>query len=166
MKQRGQSVAFHGLCIALALILAYVEMLLPPLVAGIPGIKIGLPNLVIVFLLYRKGFPSAAAVSLLRIVLVGMLFGNTTAFLYSLAGAVISLTLMGVLRRTGLFSTVGVSISGAVAHNLGQILMAMLLFNTVQLGYYFVVLVVSGTVAGILIGIGSSTLIRRVPTNN
>lgn len=163
MNQRGKSVAFLGLCIALALILAYVEILLPPISTAAPGIKMGLPNLIIMFLFYRKGLRAAAAVSLLRIVLVSMLFGNIAAFLYSLAGAVLSLTVMYVLHRLQRLSVVGVSISGAVAHNLGQILMAMLLFQTVQLGYYFVVLVVSGIAAGVLIGLGTGALIRRLP---
>ncbi len=163
MNQRGKSVAFLGLCIALALILAYVEILLPPISAAAPGIKMGLPNLIIMFLFYRKGLRAAATVSLLRIVLVSMLFGNVAAFLYSVAGAVLSLAVMYMLHRLQWLSVVGVSISGAVAHNLGQILMAMLLFQTVQLGYYFAVLVVTGTLAGVLIGLGTGALIRRIP---
>ena len=163
MNTRARSVAFLGLCVALSLILAYVEILLPPISAAAPGIKMGLPNLIIMFLFYRKGLRAAATVSLLRVVLVSMLFGNVTAFLYSAAGAVLSLAVMTALRRLQWFSVVGVSISGAVAHNLGQILMAMLLFQTVQLGYYFAVLVVSGIVAGVLIGLGTSALIRRIP---
>ncbi len=163
MNSRGKSVAFLGLCIALALILAYVEILLPPISTAAPGIKMGLPNLIIMFLFYRKGLRAAATVSLLRVVLVSMLFGNIAAFLYSVAGAVLSLAVMVILRRLQCFSVVGISICGAVAHNLGQILMAMLLFQTVQLGYYFVVLVVSGIVAGVLIGLGTSALIRRMP---
>ncbi len=163
MNTRGRSVAFLGLCIALALILAYVEILLPPISTAAPGIKMGLPNLIIMFLFYRKGVRAAATVSLLRIVLVSMLFGNVAAFLYSVAGAVLSLAVMVVLQRLQWFSAVGVSIGGAVAHNLGQILMAMLLFQTVRLGYYFAVLVISGIVAGVLIGLGTSILIRRMP---
>ena len=163
MNTRGRSVAFLGLCIALALILAYVEILLPPISTAAPGIKMGLPNLIIMFLFYRKGVRAAATVSLLRIVLVSMLFGTVAAFLYSVAGAVLSLAVMVVLQRLQWFSAVGVSIGGAVAHNLGQILMAMLLFQTVRLGYYFAVLVISGIVAGVLIGLGTSILIRRMP---
>ena len=165
MNERGKSVAFLGLCIALAMILAYVEILLPPISTAAPGIKMGLPNLIILFLFYRKGLRAAAAVSFLRIVLVSMLFGNVAAFLYSVAGAILSLAVTFVLHRLQWLSVVGVSIGGAVAHNLGQILMAMLLFQTVQLGYYFAVLLITGIVAGVLIGLGTSMLIRRIPSS-
>ena len=165
MKQRTKSVAFLGLCTALALILAYVELLLPPLFAAIPGIKIGLPNLIILFLFYRRGLRAAATVSLLRVVLVSMLFGNVAAFLYSIAGGVLSLAVMWLLRRTHTLSVVGVSVGGAVAHNIGQVLMAMVLFETAELGYYAVVLTVTGTLAGVLIGIGAAALSARLPEN-
>ena len=158
-----KKVAFTGLCAALALILAYVEALLPPLFAAVPGIKMGLPNLVIVFLLYRRGFWSAAAVSLVRMVLVSLLFGNAMSFLYSLAGGVLSLSVMVLLKRVPFFSTLGVSVAGGVLHNVGQVLMAMLLLETGELAYYLVVLTVSGTFAGVLIGLGSAALIRKVP---
>lgn len=160
---RAKAVAVTGLCVALALILAYVEMLLPPLLTAVPGIKMGLPNVIIVFLLYRRSFKSAAVVSLLRIVLVGMLFGNAMSLLYSLAGGVLSLAVMALLRRVDRLSTVGVSVSGAVAHNVGQILMAMVLLETTELAYYLVVLTVSGTLAGVLIGLCGALLIKRIP---
>ena len=163
--KRAKTVAVTGLCVALALILAYVEMLLPPLAAAIPGIKMGLPNVIIVFLLYRRGVRSAIGVSLLRILLVGMLFGNAMSLMYSLAGGVLSLLVMMGLRRIDRLSVVGVSVAGAVAHNVGQILTAMLLLDTTQLAYYLVVLTVTGTVAGILIGICGALLIRRIPEN-
>ncbi len=165
MKNKPKAVAFMGLCTALALVLAYVEILIQPLFPTIPGIKMGLPNIVIIFLLYRRGAASAIGVSLLRMLLVSMLFGNLMALLYSLAGAFLSLLLMILLRRSNLVSTVGVSVSGAVAHNVGQILMAMLLLETVELGYYLVVLTVTGTIAGILIGLCGSLLINKIPKN-
>lgn len=158
-----KKVAFTGLCAALALILAYLEALLPPLFAAVPGIKMGLPNLVIVFLLYRSGFWNAAVVSLVRMVLVSLLFGNAMSFLYSLAGGVLSLVAMLLLKRLPFFSTLGVSVAGGVLHNVGQVLMAMLLLETSELAYYLVVLTVSGTVAGVLIGLGSAALIRKIP---
>lgn len=163
MKNRSKSVALIGLCTALALILAYVEILVQPLFPTIPGIKMGLPNIIIVFILYRKGAPSAIGVSLLRLILVSMLFGNIMAFLYSLAGAALSLSVMILLRRFNLLSTVGVSVSGGVMHNVGQILMAMLLLQTVELGYYLVVLTVSGVIAGILVGLCGAILIKKLP---
>ena len=163
MKQPSKNVAFLGLCTALALILAYVEILIQPLFPTLPGIKMGLPNVILVFLLYRRGAVSAMGVSLVRILLVSILFGNVMALLYSLAGAILSLTVMILLRRSNLLSPVGVSVAGGVTHNVGQILMAMLLLDTVELGYYLAVLTVTGTVAGILVGLCGSVLIEKIP---
>ena len=163
MKNRSKTVAFLGLCTALALILAYVEILIQPLFPSLPGIKMGLPNVVIVFLLYRRGAGTAMGVSLVRILLVSILFGNVMALWYSLAGAILSLGVMFLLRRLNWLSPVGVSVAGGVTHNVGQILMAMLLLETAELGYYLVVLTVSGTVAGVLVGLCGALLIRKIP---
>ena len=145
------------------MILAYVEAVIPPLFPAVPGVKMGLPNMVVVFLLYRRGPLVAAGVSLARVVLVSLLFGNTMAFLYSLAGGVLSLSVMILLRRWRILTAVGVSVAGGVAHNVGQVLTAMLLLETAELAYYMVVLTVTGTVAGVLIGLCGSLLIKRVP---
>ncbi len=163
MKDTSKKVAFLGLCTALALILAYVEVLLQPLIPAVPGIKMGLPNIIIVFLLYRRGAVSALSVSLLRILLVSVLFGNAMALLYSLSGAILSLLVMLVLRRLNWMSVVGVSVAGGVTHNIGQILMAMLLLRTAAVGYYLVVLTVAGTIAGILVGLCGALLIQKIP---
>ena len=162
MNKKARRIALLGLCTSLALVLAYVEVLIPPLYAAVPGIKLGLPNIVIIFVLYKFGFPSAVSVSLIRIILVSSIFGNAMSFAYSVAGAVLSLALMAVLKGTGKFSVVGVSVVGGIFHNVGQILMAMYLFRTVQLGYYLVVLSVTGTVSGILIGLCGATIIKRI----
>ncbi len=162
---KSKKVAFLGLCTALALILAYVEILMQPLFPSIPGIKMGLPNIIIVFLLYRRSAASAFGVSLLRILLVSILFGNVMTLSYSLAGGILSLFVMILLRRLNLMSEVGVSVAGGVTHNLGQILMAMLLLETAELGYYMVVLTITGTVAGVLIGLCGALLIKKVPKN-
>ena len=164
MKNTSKTTAFLGVSIALAMILAYVEVLLPPLFAAVPGIKMGLPNIIIVFLLYKKGVFSAITVSLVRIIVVSMLFSNAMSFLYSLAGAVLSLAVMVLLRRLNFLSTVGVSVAGAVMHNVGQVLMAMLLLDTTELGYYLVILLFTGVIAGVFIGLCGFTLIKRVPT--
>ena len=156
-----EKVAQYGLLTALALALSWVESLLPPL--GVPGVKLGLPNLAIVFALYRLGFREACVISLARVVLVTLLFGNGAALAYSVAGAAMSLALMGLLKRTGKFSSVGVSVAGGVAHNAGQILVAMALLETSRLAWYLPVLWVSGTVAGVLIGIVAGVLVKRVP---
>lgn len=163
MHNKVKDVAFLGLCVALALGLAYIEVLLPPLFAAVPGIKMGLPNIILIFLLYRKGVVPAATVSLLRMVLVTLLFGNWMAFLYSLAGGVLSMAVMALLKRLGFLSETGVSVAGGVTHNVGQILMAMWLLNTAELGYYLIVLAVTGTIAGLLIGLCASLLLRRIP---
>ncbi len=160
MRNKAKNVAFLGLCTALALILAYVELLLQPLFPTIPGIKMGLPNIIIIFLLYRRGAYPAVWVSFLRIILVSMLFGNVMALWYSLAGGALSLIVMIVLKKLNLMSAVGVSVAGGVCHNVGQILMAMLLLETAELGYYLVVLTVTGTIAGILVGLCGSLLIK------
>ena len=163
MKNYGKKTAFLGLCTALALILAYVEVLLPPLLSAVPGIKMGLPNIIIIFLLYRHGPVAAAGVSLTRVLLVALLFGNAMSLAYSVAGAVLSLGVMALLRRLDFLSTVGVSVAGGVMHNVGQILMAMLVLGTAELGYYLIVLAVTGTVAGIFIGLCGNLLIHRIP---
>lgn len=158
---KASKVAQYGLLTALALVLSWLESLLPPL--GVPGVKLGLPNLAIVFALYRLGLGDACVISLVRIVLVTLLFGNGAALAYSVAGAALSLALMGLLKRTGRFSSVGVSVAGGVAHNAGQILVAMALLETSRLAWYLPVLWVSGTVAGVLIGVVSGVLVKRVP---
>lgn len=163
MKKKNKTVAFLGLCTALAMILSYVEVLLPPLFPAVPGIKMGLANIVIIFLLYRKGAVSALCVSLVRIILVSMLFSNMMAFLYSVAGAVLSLGVMALLFRLNILSPTGVSVSGGVTHNLGQVLVAMLLLDTSELFYYMAVLTVTGTLAGILVGVCGSILVKKVP---
>lgn len=160
---KSKAIAFTGICTALALILAYIEILIPPIFPAVLGIKMGLPNIIIVFLLYRRGPVSAIVVSLLRTVLVTILFGNGMAFMYSLAGSVLSMIIMILLQKLNFLSTVGVSVAGAIAHNLGQTLMAMVLLDTSEIAYYMVVLTVAGTIAGVFIGICGSLLIKRVP---
>lgn len=146
---------------AVAMILSYVESLLPSV--GIPGVKMGLANIAVIFALFRFGWKEAAALSLVRVVLVSLLFGSVGAMLYSLAGAVLSLAVMALLRRIDRFSTVGVSVAGGVAHNAGQILMAMLILQTKQLFGYLPVLAVSGIAGGVLTGLAAALLIRRIP---
>ena len=162
-KEKITRMAVLGLLTTMALILSYVESLLPPIWAAVPGIKMGLPNIILIFLLYRRGLASAATVSLLRMVLVTLLFGNWMAFLYSLAGGVLSMAVMALLKKLDFLSVTCVSVAGGVTHNVGQILMAMWLMNTAELGYYLIVLAVTGTIAGLLIGLCGALLIRRIP---
>ena len=146
---------------AVAMILSYVESLLPSV--GIPGVKMGLANIAVIFALLRFGWKEAAVLSLVRVVLVSLLFGSVGAMLYSLAGAVLSLAVMALLRRIDRFSTVGISVAGGVAHNAGQILMAMLILQTKQLLGYLPVLAVSGIAGGVLTALVAALLIRRIP---
>ena len=145
-----------------SLILSYVEAVLPPILSAVPGIKLGFPNILIIYILYRMGIWEAVAVSFVRIMLVSMLFGTPLSFVYSVAGAILSLTIMAILKKTDLLSTVGVSVAGGVFHNLGQILMAMLLLGTREIGYYMVILSVTGTIAGVFIGLCGALMIKRL----
>ena len=146
---------------AVALILSYVEAVLPPIFASVPGIKIGLPNIIIIFVLYRMGASSAISVALVRITLSSLLFGNPISYLYSLAGALLSISVMILLKKMNFLSSVGVSVAGGIFHNVGQILAAMLLLKTVQIGYYMIVLAVTGTVSGLFIGLCGAFVINR-----
>ena len=158
---RASKIARYGLLIALALALSWLESLLPPL--GVPGVKLGLPNLVVVFALYRLGAWDAWGLSVVRVLLASALFGSGVSLAYSAAGAALSLAVMGLLKKTGKFSSVGVSVAGGVSHNAGQIMVAMALLETTRLAWYLPVLWISGTVAGVLIGIASGELVDRIP---
>ena len=162
MRNSAKKIAFLGLCTAIALVFAYVEVLLPPLFTAVPGIKLGLPNIAIIFVLYRVGVKEAAAVSFVRIAAVSLLFGNPMTFAYSIAGGFLSLGAMAFLRKLDFLSTVGVSVAGGVLHNVGQILMAMLLLGTAELGYYLIVLAVTGTISGVFVGLCGSFAVKRI----
>ncbi len=146
----------------LALILSYVESLFPLSIA-VPGVKMGLPNLVIVFALYRLGAGSAARISLVRVAIVALLFGNVYSFLYSIAGAVLSLLMMTLLRILPGLHTAGVSVAGAVVHNAAQIGVAMIILGTDKIIYYLPALLVSGVVSGVVIGVLAALMIARLP---
>ena len=154
--------ALTGILIALALILSYLESLIPMSFA-VPGVKLGLPNLVVVFALYRLRPSTAAAISLLRVALVAILFGSVLSLIYSAAGAVCSFCVMLLLRKTGRFGCTGVSVAGAVTHNLAQIAAAAVLLQTGALAWYFPVLCLSGTLAGVCIGLLAALLVKRIP---
>ncbi len=162
-KKQIHKLTLMSLLTAASLILSYVEAVLPPVFTAVPGIKLGLPNIIVIFVLYRMGIPSAATVSLVRIAISSLLFGNPISFIYSLAGAFCSIAVMAVLRKTDFLSAVGVSVAGGIFHNIGQILAAMLLLQTAQIGYYLIVLSVTGTVAGLFVGLCGAVLIKRFP---
>ena len=144
-------IAYGGIFIALAMIFSYVEFLVP-INIGIPGIKLGLANLVIVTGLYYMKLPDVCIISLTRILLSSLLFGNLMSLIYSLAGGVLSLCIMLFLKKTGRFSIVGVSMAGGVFHNIGQILAAMLATSVPVIAYYLPVLMIAGLVTGFIMG--------------
>ena len=156
-----QKLTVMALTTAIALVLSFIESQIPAFVA-VPGVKMGLANIAIVYALYRLGWKEAAMISLIRVVLVSLLFGSAASFLYSLAGAVLSLLGMALLKKTGKFTEIVVSVAGGVLHNIGQIAMASIILETDALRYYLPFLLVSGILAGVVIGLISGILIRRI----
>lgn len=143
--------AYLGLFAALAIIFGYVETLIP-VFAGFPGIKPGLANLSVLFILNRYSCKEAAFVSVVRIIVIGFLFGNMFSIVYSLAGASLSLTVMTLLKKKTEFSLFGISVAGGISHNMGQLVIAMLIVENTTLLYYAPALLISGIVTGLLIG--------------
>ena len=154
-------VALYGLLIALAFVLSYVESLIP-ISLGVPGVKLGLANLAVITALYTVGLAGAAFVSLVRIVLMGFTFGTPSMIIYSLAGGVLSLMVMAVLKRFKAFGMVGVSVAGGAAHNIGQIAVAAAVVEQAGLFAYLPVLLAAGTVAGSMIGLLGGMVVSRI----
>lgn len=152
IKTPAQRVAFAAVMTALALVFGYVESLIP-INFGIPGIKLGLSNLSTLVALYILGAPMAALISLVRILLSGLLFGNLASIAYSLAGGLLSFLIMLLLKKIPGFSVIGVSIAGGVGHNMGQILMAWFMLGNINIVWYFPVLAAVGAVCGLIIGL-------------
>ncbi|MCM1499154.1 MAG: Gx transporter family protein [Clostridium sp.] len=149
-----------GMLLALSLVLAYLESLLPVLVA-VPGVKIGLANVVTMLVLYLRGGKTAFSFMILRVAAAGFLFSGVSGIAYSLAGGVCCVAVMCVTKRFSFFSVAGVSITGALAHNLGQILVAWFVMKNARILYYFPVLAISGMLSGMAIGIAGGLLIGR-----
>ncbi len=154
-------VALYGLLIALAFVLSYVESLIP-ISLGVPGVKLGLANLAVITALYTVGLAGAAFISLVRIVLMGFTFGTPSMIIYSLAGGVLSLMVMAVLKRFKAFGMVGVSVAGGAAHNIGQIAVAAAVVEQAGLFAYLPVLLAAGTVAGSMIGLLGGMVVSRI----
>lgn len=154
-------VSLYGLLLALSMVLSYVEAILPVNI-GIPGVKLGLPNLVTVTGLYTLGVVPTMLISFLRILLVAATFGNAMTLCYSLSGFLLSLAVMLLLRRLGGFSSVTVSICGGVMHNIGQLLAAVFLLHSAVLFYYFPVLFAAGMAAGAVIGLLAGLVQQRI----
>ena len=163
--EKTKKLALYGVLTALALILSFVETQIPAFVA-IPGMKIGLTNIVILFALYSAGEKSALAINIVRILLVSLLFGNTMSLIFSISGGLLSYLVMILLKRTQKFGIIGVSCTGAVSHNIGQILAAMFLMNTTAIALYLPILWATGIVSGIIIGVIGGIIIQRIPIDD
>ena len=158
MKTR---VAYFGVFTALALIFSYVETLIP-INFGIPGIKLGLANLIIIVALYKMSVKEAYVLSIVRVVLAGFMFGNLFSIIYSLAGGLLSLTIMALLKKTDKFSLFGISMAGGVFHNVGQLIVAILVMENLNIAYYMPVLLISGLITGLVIGVVAGEMLKRL----
>ena len=161
MERKGARLASFGVFVALALIFSYIETLIPFQI-GIPGVKLGLANLVIVIALYRMPVGEVYLRSGVRVVLTGFLFGNLMSILYSLAGGILSLTVMWGMKRIRSVSILGVSIAGGVFHNVGQLLAAALMVETYGVFSYLPVLLISGLLTGFVIGLAAGEMLKRI----
>ena len=151
--------AYYGMFVALAFVFSYIEVLIP-FSFGIPGIKLGLANIVVLMALYTMGTKESFVISCVRIVLVGFTFGNMFTILYSFAGGLLSWLIMSLFKKTKKFSIVGVSIAGGITHNIGQIVVAALVLENIGIAYYLPVLLIAGSVTGFLTGILGSGLLK------
>ncbi len=158
---KSKRVATYGVLVALAFIFSYIESMFP-IPMPVPGMKLGLANIVVVVALYTTGYKEAFVVSLVRIILVGFTFGNMNTMLYSLSGGVLSFAMMALMKKCNFLSIVGVSVIGAAFHNIGQILVAMLLLESTILLYYLPFLLISALVSGVLIGIIGAIMSKRL----
>ena len=157
-----KKVSLYGILVSLAFIASYIEVLIP-FNFHIPGMKLGLANIVVLAALYTGGAKAGITVSIIRIILVGLTFGNPYSAIYGLSGGVLSLVVMIFLKRTDFFGMVGVSMAGGVVHNLGQLLCAMILLKLPAVFTYLSYLILVGTVTGALIGIIDEEVLKRLP---
>ncbi len=160
-KSSAQKVALYGVLIALAMVLSYVEMLIP-LPVGIPGVKPGLANLVVFLALYTMTAREAFLISMVRILLVSITFGNGSAFLYSMAGGILSFLVMWIFQKKDFLLPAGVSIAGGIAHNVGQLLMAAVILENGAVFTYFPVLLAAGCITGGIIGFLGEQIRKRI----
>ena len=165
LRKRTLKLTTLALTISFAMVLSYIESRIPAFVA-IPGIKVGLANIAVIFTLYKLGVKEAITVSVIRVILVSMLFGNPVSLIYSISGAILSLLIMVLLKKLTPLSAVAVSVTGGVMHNVGQIAAASFMLSTNVVLYYLPFLLVSGTIAGIVVGMVSAILVNKVKIEN
>lgn len=161
VQRKAYKISVCAVLTALALIFSYVEALFP-FQFGIPGMKLGLSNLVVLVALYGIGASYALSVNLARILLSGLLFGGVSAMMYSLAGGMFSFITMLLLKKTRIFSPLGVSMAGGVTHNIGQLTVAALVVENSKIYLYLPALLISGTVTGVLLGFGAVLILNRL----
>ncbi len=162
MHTRRNKTAWYGVLTALGMVLGYVEHLIP-ISIGVPGVKIGLANLVSFFALFHMGARDALALSVARVVLTGLTFGNLYSMVYGMAGALVSLFVMWVCKKRAWFGPVGVSMAGGIAHNLGQLVVAAFVVENASVFAYFPVLLLAGAAAGALVGLLGGLVEKRLP---
>ncbi len=158
-KNKAQTIALYGLMVALAFVFSYFESLIP-FHFGIPGVKLGLANLVVVVALYIMKPAQAFSIAVIRILLASMTFGNVYSLAYSLCGGILSFAVMYLVKKTKL-SVIGVSMLGGICHNIGQIIVAAIIMETINIAYYLPVLLVAGLLTGLLLGVVSKIVIER-----
>ena len=161
MQNNTRRLTFLALTVSFALMLSFIEARIPAF-STIPGVKAGLANIAVIFTLYKFGIKEAISVSIVRVLLVSMLFGSPISMIYSISGAVLSLTVMFILNKLTPLSEVVVSVSGGIMHNVGQIGAASVMLGTNVVTYYLPYLMLSGTIAGIVVGVASALLIKKV----
>ena len=161
MSNNTKKLATMSIMVSFALILSFIESRIPAFVA-IPGVKVGLANIAVIFVLYKMGIKEAAAISAVRILLVSMLFGSPVSLIYSLSGALLSFAVMILLKKLTPLKEVAISVVGGVMHNVGQIVAASIILDTNVVAYYLPFLILSGTIAGIVVGLTAALLIKRV----
>ncbi len=154
-------IALYGVLAALAMIMSYIEMQIPAFFA-VPGMKLGLTNIVVLVALYKFGDKSAIAINIVRIILISTLFGTVMSFAFSFVGGMLSTFVMILLKKTDKFSTIGVSVAGGLTHNIGQILVAMALLNTQAIAWYLPILWITGIGSGLVIGIIGAIVCSKI----
>lgn len=160
-KEKARKVALYGILIALAMVMSFVESLIPVPIP-VPGVKLGLANLVTVTGLYLVGIPGTVCVTVLRVILVGFSFGNPYSMIYGLSGSILSLFVMALAKKHRWFSQVGISILGGVFHNIGQITFAAMIVRTAGVFVYLPTLLLAGSIAGTVIGILGGIMTERL----
>ena len=154
-------IAYWGVFLALALVCSYVESLIP-ISFGIPGVKLGLTNIVVILMLYTIGAKDAILISVLRIILAGLMFGNAFSIIYSLAGGILSFVVMLLLKNTGKLKILSISTAGGISHNVGQLIVAALVVENYNILFYVPVLIIAGIITGFLIGLLAGEIVLRI----